>query len=442
MTKRSLLPGNLNFKTFLASLIGLVFSLTIYFLILSTGNAFIRNTYMSTEAVNQRKAEIYQEFANYVSAQNISGRNSTAVARWTKEHDYVTIYLFETGRARQSYSEGKTVLSDLPRDYDSAVYGKLYPVRFSDGIYHIAIADSSHTHQSLLVRIVAFSCACIAFLLLNLIYTQRLTQRIIQLSKEAALVSSGDLWRSIEPSGGDELGALAESMDEMRRSVIQRMGKETQAWQANSELITAISHDIRTPMTSLIGYLALLNDGGFDDKERSKQFAASAYSKAMELKDLTDQLFRYFLVYGKAELELEMESFDGRLLLEQLVGEAEFDLYDAGFRMQNIEFEGECGIAADPAYLKRVFDNIVSNVKKYADREHPVVFMAELKDSRLSLTVSNRISRSMDRVESTKIGLRTCEKIMQAMGGSFKVSTDSDHFAAEISLPAKAPLNS
>ena len=437
MTKKSTFSGKLNTKTVLLCLLRLVLSLSLYFIILSAGEAFIRNRYMSEQAVNQRKSEIYNEFTAYVSANAISGRNSAAVARWTTEHEHVTIYIFETGRARQGYSEGKALMGDMPRDYDSAVYGKLYPVRFSDGIYHIAISEDSQHHQSMLVKIAAISCACLAFLLMQFMYTRRLTRRIIALSKEAASVSSGDLWRSIEADSRDELGQLAESMDEMRRSVIQRMGKETMAWQANSELITAISHDIRTPMTALIGYLALLNDGGFEDRERSAQFAEAAYGKAMELKDLTDQLFRYFLVYGKAELELEMESFDGRLLMEQLVGEAEFDLYDSGFRMQNIEFEGECSIDADPAYLKRVFDNIVSNIKKYADKSQPVVFIAELRETELCLTVSNRIARSMDRVESTKIGLRTCEKIMQAMGGSFTVSTDEDHFAAELRLPAK-----
>ena len=81
---------------------GLVLSLTLYFLLLSAGNSFIRNNYMSTEAVNQRKAEIYSQFTSYVSANSISGKNSAAVARWTKEHEHVTIYIFETGLARQS----------------------------------------------------------------------------------------------------------------------------------------------------------------------------------------------------------------------------------------------------------------------------------------------------------------------------------------------------
>lgn len=84
-------------------------------------------------------------------------------------------------------------------------------------------------------------------------------------------------------------------------------------------------------MTTMIGYLGLLNESGFEDRERCSQFCSSAYDKAMELKDLTDELFKYFLVFGRSDLEMNMEPFDGRLLTEQLLSEAEFDLGDAGF---------------------------------------------------------------------------------------------------------------
>ena len=117
--------------------------------------------------------------------------------------------------------------------------------------------------------------------------------------------------------------------------------------------------------------------------------------------------------------------------------EAEFELSDAGFRLEHIGFDLEACVQADPKYLKRVFDNIVSNIKKYADAAMPVVFMSEINDGELSLCISNHISRSMDNVESTKIGLRTCEKIMQAMGGSFTVAKDAEHFAAELKLPVQ-----
>ena len=190
-------------------------------------------------------------------------------------------------------------------------------------------------------------------------------------------------------------------------------------------------------MTSLIGYLDLINEDGFRDPERSARFAASAYHKAMELKDLTDELFKYFLVFGRAELEMNREELDGILLMEQLLGEAQFELSDLGFTVQNQACEEACTISADPSYLKRVLDNLVSNIKKYADKNRPVVMLTELADAYLSVCVSNTVRQDLERVESTKIGLRTCAKIMESMGGSFETQKDEEHFAAILKLPVK-----
>ncbi len=399
------------------------------------GGYLIQERYMSPENVNRRKAQIFSEFNSFVGTQGISGRDTAAVARWTASHDYVTIFLFSTGREQQLYSGGR--LTPGAGSYDPQLHGRLYPVRFADGVYQVAIGDNSQVRQRQLVNIASFALAGACILLILLWYTGRLTRRIIALSKEASAVSAGDLERSIEAPGGDELSVLADSMDEMRRSVIERMGNEKRAWEANTELITAISHDIRTPMTAMIGYLGLLC-GGTEDETTRAQLASSAYVKAMELKDLTDQLFRYFLVYGKAELDLNLERMDARLLLEQLLGEMEFDLADAGYAMERRDFEGECMITVDPLFLKRVLDNLQSNIRKYADPEKPVEAVSTLNNGRLTLRVTNAVAELRTRKDSTRIGLRTCEKIMTALGGSFTVTNDGETFTAELTLPAEA----
>lgn len=434
MIKRLRLPRSLDAKMLYLSVLGLLTGLIVYFAVNYIGGRMIETYYMSDAQVSRRKVEIISEFSDYVSRYSLSGQDSAGVARFTGEHEYVTIVLYNKGSQFIHYSGGQASSAD-DRAFDPSQYGRLYTVHFKDGLYQVAVLDGTQAQKYNLVYIISFALGCAAFIALTLLYARRLTRRIVELSREAAEVSSGDLQRSIEADGDDEIAALALSMDEMRRSVIERMGNESRAWQANTELITAISHDIRTPMTSMIGYLGLLTESELGDKDR--QFADSAYAKAMELKYLTDELFRYFLVFGKAELAMDVETLDGRLLWEQLISEAEYDMSDSGFTVKCIDFDGDCTVEADPMYLMRVLNNLVSNVKKYADPERPVVVLSELREGRLSMCVSNGIARELPKTESTKIGLMTCRKIMERMGGSFETRSDAEHFAAELTIPAR-----
>jgi len=418
-------------------LVSMVCALTVFIAVNTVGKIIVENYYMSPESISARKAEIYSKFSLYVTGNNIRGDESERIAAWDEYGEYVTIFIYKDNNLNMRLQDGKAEPFMNNVQQYTGLYGKLYPLRFSDGMYQIAIYDNTEAREIMLNNVSAILAASLTFVIIMVAYFQRLTSRIIRLSAEAVEIGAGDLDADINTEGEDELSMLAREMDNMRNSVIERMGNERRAWQANSELITAISHDIRTPMTTLIGYLGLLNDGGFEDIERSRQFAGAAYDKAMALKDLTDELFKYFLVFGKAELDLNMEDFDARLLMEQLLGEAEFELRDMGFNVQRIDPDGECTVSVDAMYLKRVMDNMVSNIKKYADREKPVVMLTELHDTSLNVCFSNTVARSMNRVESTKIGIRTCIKIMEHMKGSFTTRSDENHFAAEFSLPVK-----
>ncbi len=434
------LPRSLDAKILYMIGLALLCAAAVYAAVYGLGSLALERIYMSPQSVAARQAEIYADFSRYVTANDVSGSDADAVARWTGSNSYISIIIYKDNSLNLRAADGRVQpVSGAEQSFDrrryDTQYGKLYPMRFSDGLYYIAIGDSTQTREDNVNRVIAMTLGVLVFLALMFWYVRRLTNRIVRLSREAGAIGAGDLDAPITVVGEDELAMLAVEMDAMRRSVIQRMSGERRAWEANSELITAISHDIRTPMTSLLGYLGLLNESGFADPERGKQFAASAYDKAMELKDLTDELFKYFLVFGRSDLELNMEDYDARFLLEQLLGEAEFDLNDAGFSVSRIECEESCTVRSDPLYLKRVVDNLVSNVKKYADRDRPVLILTEKREATLTVCVSNTVSSHAPMVESTKIGLRTCEKIMQAMGGSFVTRLEDGKFAAEFSLP-------
>ena len=187
----SKLPRSLSAKMLYVSLLGVVLGMVLYFAVSALGQMLIDNVYMSGENVAQRKAEIYSRFSSYVTRNNISGKDAEALAKWTAENDYVTILLYDSGSRHRSFSGGKAAGIDSRIVYDSAEYGRLYPLRFSDGVYLIAIVDSTQVRESLLVKAAAVAAAGGGFILLLLLYMNRLTRRIIALSKAAAEVGDG-----------------------------------------------------------------------------------------------------------------------------------------------------------------------------------------------------------------------------------------------------------
>ena len=325
MIKKLLVPRSLNVRMLLSQLLAAVCAVLVFLGVSTAGVYAVENIYMSRANVGARQAAIYAELSRYVKQNGIEGSDAAAVDNWAREQGSVNIQVFpdELSESDSAYLRAQT----------SPQYGRIYPMIFADGRYRISIEDTSEDREIFLCDILALLLGAITYSIIQLVYTGKLTRRIVALSREAAEVSAGDLEKPITAKGEDEIAAVAQDMDTMRRSVIERMSNEKRAWEANSELITAISHDIRTPMTSLLGYLGLLNAPELPEAERG-QYTASAYAKAMELKDLTDELFRYFLVFGRSDLELNMEPYDAQLLLEQLLGEAEFDLREAGFDVQ------------------------------------------------------------------------------------------------------------
>ena len=99
--------------------------------------------------------------------------------------------------------------------------------------------------------------------------------RIITLASEVQQVSDGKLDYEIHSFHNDEIGTLSTSVDNMRNSIIQKHQNEKEAWEANTQLITAMSHDIRTPLTSMIGYLDIIEGKKYKSQEELDKYIAS-----------------------------------------------------------------------------------------------------------------------------------------------------------------------
>ena len=424
-------------KLLVMLIISAVAAIALYFLCNFLGRQIVDQAWLSPRRTESRITADIHSFRNFVEENNITSTDAQSIGQWNRDH--ADVRLTVNGRNTILNSDGygaEITLSDtgLSLRLDEST-GYDFPVNFADGTYTVSVYDHSQNRLYNIVGITSIVVSAIAFLLLMIVYERHVTLSILRLSRQVRQVSRGSLQQHIHLPSTDEIGQLAEDVEAMRLSILDKLSREEAAWQANTDLITAISHDVRTPLTALLGYLDILEDPALPP-EVQRAYLDICRNNALRLKDLTDELFGFFLVFGKQMPEQNLEQFDAAMLLEQILLESKEELSQQGFDIQlSWPEELQGSLRVDLGHLRRVFDNLFSNLRKYADPAEHISILVQTEGHFLRLSVANRILTSTTRVESNKIGLKTCEKLLDAMGGSFSQSKTTDTFIAEMRLP-------
>lgn len=429
---------SLTLKLMLVVFVALVAAVFTFLGVQIIGNAAVDQVYLSEDAVRARLDTEISSFRTFVSENQVSSTDVNAVGQWNREHREIQLTIKGMSTTMNSSASGAELVGNefglVIRAGDFADAAE-YAVNFRDGVFSVSIHDTSQGRYLMAVNLIAIVLAALMFLATILLYDQHLTRTIQTLSRQVRQVSRGDLQMQIQPMTHDEIGQLALDVDTMRLSIIDKLQREEAAWQANTQLITAISHDVRTPLTALMGYLEILSDDSISPDER-RAYLEICKNNAYRLKGLTDELFGFFLVFGRPTPDQRLEQFDAATLLEQILLEHEMNLKQRGFDVRPVysgELKGK--LRVDLTHFRRIFDNLFSNVGKYADSMRPVSVLQTVEDEDLHVTISNYIPAQSGRPESNRIGLQTCQKLITAMGGEFIQSRTKDTFTVEVILP-------
>ena len=177
-------------------------------------------------------------------------------------------------------------------------------------------------------------------------------------------ISEGNLNTSIDVIGDDEFSSMASNLNKMAEDIRQLMDKEREAERTKNELITNVAHDLRTPLTSIIGYLELLNTNRSLEEELRWKYIEIAYGKARRLEKLIEDLFGFTkLNYGK--IAMHVSQLDIVKLLGQLLEEAYPNFVEKGLSYDLQSNVPAKVITADGNLLARLFDNLIGNAIKY-----------------------------------------------------------------------------
>ncbi len=285
------------------------------------------------------------------------------------------------------------------------------------------------------VDIAKYVSGAVVFIVLLFALIHRKIRYINQLEQDLKVLGGGNLEYPITIKGRDELTSLAVGIDALKNGILEEQQMKAEAEKANMELVTAMSHDLRTPLTSLIGYLELLNMHRYEDEEQLKKYLEYCRKKAFQMKKVSDRLFEYFLVYGREEKGLQLQKIPSIELAEDLCNGQFFDWQDHGGTIECQIGELNGIVQVDSEYMQRVMDNLISNLKKYGDPAYPLRIAASEQLDMLHIQVTNHIRDRKDRTESTQIGLKTCRKIMENHGGTFTWEQQNDDFVIRIALP-------
>ncbi|MBU5342780.1 sensor histidine kinase [Caldifermentibacillus hisashii] len=312
------------------------------------------------------------------------------------------------------------------------------------GAYLLFVVFKGNPHGNELKFFISFRFIALALILVitNGLLTYYVSKSIIspikKLSIAARKISEGDFEYSIVSNKRDELGELSNIFEEMRLKLKKAHEAQMQYEKNRQELIASISHDLKTPLTSIKGYIMGIQDGVANITEKLERYMNTIYKTVNDMGGLIDELF----LYSKLDLQcvpFHYEKVDLHSFFADLVDELAFDLEKEQGSATLLANEGDSYLVeADREKLKRVVTNIIQNSLKYMDKDHkeikvtllskPDEVIVEIKDngsgikkSDIPFIFENFYRTDTSRNSSTGgsgLGLSIVKKIIEEHGGA------------------------
>ncbi len=298
------------------------------------------------------------------------------------------------------------------------------------------------------IIVVIVTCILVILSIVNK-WVQYLNYMILKLRRISEIQYVDDL----DINGDDEFSELASSINVMSNKLKDNYEREKKIEKEKNDFIVAVSHDLRTPLTSIIGYLDLLKNEKIQSYEKTSEYIDITYRKAIDLKNLIEELFEYTKIENDY-VSLEKVEFNIAILVNQILGEQMLFFKEKNI---NIEFESEsneiyCEI--DIKKMVRIIENIINNVQKYSSPNTSFKVYIKEKEANVLISFENigehikkddlelifekmyRIdkSRSSQR-EGSGLGLAIARKLVEIHNGRLWAECEGNTIKFNILLP-------
>ena len=332
-------------------------------------------------------------------------------------------------------------------------------VAIHSGNEEIKIGTISREFETFLLDFIIIGIATILVTLgISQLFTRKLVKRITtpidQLVEAAKRVEKGDLENSIQYKGESEFETVCDSFNHMQEHLLDEKKKNASYELARTDMITGISHDLRTPLTSVKGYIKGIKDGIATTPEKRDQYLDIAYSKACEMDVLLQKLF-YFSKIETGNMPFYMQTVKLNDFLANIVECCNEDLKTRGAKIIFLPANDIHFVQMDVEQMNRVFHNLIENSLKYANVESvQITLSVKEENNRKIITVSDNgkgieieklphlfeqfyrgdESRSQKNSDGNGLGLYIAKYVVEAHKGTISAENDNG-FKIIISLP-------
>jgi len=269
---------------------------------------------------------------------------------------------------------------------------------------------------------------------------------ITDISESLNIIGGGNLKHTIPVKGNNEIASLAKSINRMSAALEQHIEDERKILQSEQRLITGISHDLRAPLSSVIGYVYVLKDKQYRTEEEQAQYLEVVLEKSLRVQKLLDDLLE-MATLQESEMSIQtmivsVTDFENHFV-DYIATELRNNCPNVSEVFTRYSNQKELKqIVVNNMFTYRVLDNVISNISKYATSEMPVEIQVKVKSDYIELKIANhceerilvqadKLTERFFKVDSSRsaedgsgLGLNICKEIMEKQRGYLRMETN------------------
>ena len=415
----------------------------LFFVVINyAGEQMITKIFSDSSHIEKLSEAYIQDLQDYIDETKAASNDSEKLTEWVRKQKIVSIQVYKDEILTYDSNYPDAAVEDAEAEGAYYEWEYYYTAEFADGTADVFLYGFFSYPLYSYAMTAEILLAVILLVAIVILGIRKPVRYIGRLKAECEILGSGDLDYQVTVQGKDELSLLARGLDNMRMALRESNEKEAELTAANRRMITEMSHDLRTPLTSLLIYTEILGKKAAKDPRQAMEYVSKIEKKARQIKRLSDNIFEYALITEETKAELGEPQTLRELFYDPL---SEMTAY-LGERGYTVELRPDTGsgserrqIRVNEEYINRIMDNIVSNIEKYADKSMPVRIETIYTEEYGGLAFRNGISCSMEdrrKTEgSTNIGLHNVEKMMKKMNGYFRVKQTENIFEITLIFP-------